>query len=221
VVAGSTGVGKTVMGLQFLAEGLKRGERGLLISYEQTPNELRRVAFGLGLPHEQFAPGAAVDIFHRRPARQPLGLLAAETVALIRARRPQRLVIDAISTLAKSALTENGHRHDLMAMLAHVRALGVTALVLDETPGIVSDLEVTGGVMISSLVDNIILLRYVELASEVRRAMLVLKARYVDHDKEIREFTIGPGGVALQDKFQVTTGLLRGEPKRGAIEDFF
>ena len=221
IVAGSTGVGKTVLGLQFLAEGLRQGEPGLLVCFEQTPTEIRRVAAGLGLPHEQMGPGAPIDVHHRRPGRRPLGLLVAEAVEKVRAARPGRLVIDAISTLAKSALSGNSYRSDLAAMLANIRAMEVTTLVLDETPGIVSELEVTGGVMISSLVDNILVMRYVELESEMRRAVSVLKARYVDHDKEIREYVIGPGGLALREKFQVTTGLFRGAPQRGTVEDFF
>ena len=79
----------------------------------------------------------------------------------------------------------------------------------------------TGGVMVSSLVDNVIILRYLELGSEMRRAVSILKARYVSHDKEIKEYVIGPSGIELMSKFDVATGLLKGSPVRRDVEDFF
>ncbi|HUS81332.1 MAG TPA: ATPase domain-containing protein, partial [Armatimonadota bacterium] len=156
-----------------------------------------------------------------RPGRRPLGFLTSRAMAVIEELQPQRLVVDAVSTLAKSPIEEGRNRGELATMLSCIRTTPATTLVMDETPGIVSEFEVTGGVMISSLVDNIIVLRYVELSSEMRRAASVLKARYVDHDKEIREYVIGQGGLALQDKFQVETGLFKGMPRQSSVEDFF
>jgi len=221
IVAGSTGVGKTVLGLQFILEGAARGERGLLISFEQTPSELARMARSLGLPDQHITENDLLRIVYRTPHPGRLGWLAAEIAALVREFGPHRIVLDALSTLAKTPGARTRVVADVTALVSALHNSGATTLVCDETPGLVGEFEVTGGVKVSSIADTIIILRYVELASEMRRAVSVLKARYCDHDKEIREYVIGPGGIALRDKFRVATGLLRGTPLQRDLEDFF
>jgi hypothetical protein len=58
----------------------------------------------------------------------------------------------------------------------------------------------------------IILLRYVEVFGEVRRGIAILKMRGSDHEKTIREITIGPDGTRLGAPFRTTTGILAGTP---------
>jgi circadian clock protein KaiC len=135
--------------------------------------------------------------------------------------RPERLVLDAISTLDKRPGDRSQARSDLTALLAMLRASGATCLACDETPGIIGGFQVTGGVAVSSMADNILVMRYVELASTMRRALSVLKARCVDHDKEIREYIIGQGGIELKDKFRIATGLLTGSPVRADVDSYF
>jgi KaiC/GvpD/RAD55 family RecA-like ATPase len=65
---------------------------------------------------------------------------------------------------------------------------------------------------ISSICDSIILLRYVEVYGEMRRALTVLKMRGSAHDKEIREFNIDAGGMHLGRPFRHVTGILAGTP---------
>lgn len=221
IVAGSTGVGKTVLGLQFLLGATACRERGLYISFEQSPSELARMARSLGLPHECLTGGGDLEVVHRRPQSGRMGQLAAEIAAIVRERRPDRVVVDAISTLARTAGEPARVVTDIGALVSALHRSGATTLICDETPGLVGEFEVTGGVKVSSIADAIIILRYVELGSEMRRAVSILKARYSDHDKEIREYVIGQGGLELHDKFQVSTGLLKGAPVQRALEDFF
>lgn len=219
IVAGSTGVGKTVLGLQFLFAGVEAGETGLMVSFEQSPADLARAARSLGWPAEHLAPGGAIQVYHAAGTATPLVVIASELALLVAEQRPTRIVLDAISTVAKRP---GIYDHDeLPNLIGVLRGSGATLVICDETPGIVGEFEVTGGVLISSLVDNIIMMRYVELSSTMRRAVSVLKARCVDHDKEIREYVIGPGGVALHEKFEVGTGLLRGTPSRSEVDGFF
>jgi circadian clock protein KaiC len=52
----------------------------------------------------------------------------------------------------------------------------------------------SGLIQVSTITDAIILLRYVEVQSEIRRCLTVLKMRGSGHDKTIREDTIGDTG---------------------------
>lgn len=221
IVAGSTGVGKTILGLQFLMAGAAAGERGLFISFEQTGSELARLSRGLKMPESQLGPDGLITVSCHRPGRGAMGLLVSGIVRMIQELKPQRIVVDALSTLAKAPMEPTRARADLTGFVSALCACPATSIVCDETPGIVGEFEVTGGVMVSSLVDNVIILRYVELGSEMRRAVSILKARYVSHDKEIKEYVIGPSGIELMSKFDVATGLLKGSPVRRDVEDFF
>ncbi|NPV45612.1 MAG: AAA family ATPase [Armatimonadetes bacterium] len=221
IVAGSTGVGKTVLGLQFLHAGARQGQRGLLISLEQTADDLRRATASLGLPLEHLQPGGAISVFQGGSMQEPVGMTIARIARAVKEVRPQRLVLDAISTLDRRPGDRLQVRADLVALLDMLRASGATCLVCDETPGIIGGFAVTGGALVSAMADNIVAMRYVELASAMRRALSVLKARCVDHDKEIREYVIGQGGVELKDKFRVATGLLTGAPVRADVDGYF
>lgn len=221
IVAGSTGVGKTVFGLQFLMEGAARGEQCLLVSFEQTVEELRRMAASLGMPVDGIGDGRPVTVYHDGDRGRPLGFGIVAVEQLLRSLRPQRVVVDSISALAKTPGQAQPVAADIAALVSLLCAGAATVVICDETPGLVGDFEITGGVQVSSLADNIIIMRYVELGSEMHRAVSVLKARYVDHDKEIREYAIGPGGIELRSKFDIATGLLRGSPVRRVVDDFF
>ncbi len=221
IVAGSTGVGKTVLGLQFVFAGLARGEGALFISVEQTRLELARMAASLGLAERGIFDNDLLTIMHERPRPGQIGALTARVAEALRTTAPQRVVVDAVSTLAKTPGEPARVLADIAALIAVLHTADATTMICDETPGIIGEFEVTGGVRVSSMADNIIILRYVELSSEMRRAVSVLKARNCDHDKEIREYVIGAGGIELRDKFEVATGLLRGAPVQRAIEDFF
>lgn len=221
IVAGSTGVGKTVFGLQFLMEGAARGDRCLFISFEQTADELLKMASSLDMPAGSMGDAGSIVVHHDGDRGRPLGFSIVAVEQLLRSLRPQRVVVDSISALAKTPGQAQPVAADIAALLSLLCAGPATVVICDETPGLVGDFEITGGVQVSSLADNIIIMRYVELGSEMHRAVSVLKARYVDHDKEIREYAIGSGGIQLRSKFDIATGLLRGSPVRRVVDDFF
>ena len=76
----------------------------------------------------------------------------------------------------------------------------------------------------SFVVDNVLMLRYMEIGSEMRRALNILKMRGSNHDKEIREYTIDKGGITVRSKFEGVEGLLTGYLTRRMtkrVERFF
>jgi len=72
---------------------------------------------------------------------------------------------------------------------------------------------------ISTLTDSIILLRYVEMFGEMKRGLTVLKMRGSAHDKAIREFTIGQGGMQMGRPFKNVTGIIAGAPMHVSPSD--
>ena len=102
----------------------------------------------------------------------------------------------------------------LHALTKYLERVGVTVLIVNQMEKIIArDLSVTD-YGVSYLADNILLLRYVEMGSEIRRTMGVLKKRMGDFEKTLREFTISDQGLQLGEPLAGMQGLLTGLPRK-------
>lgn len=200
LVAGSSGSAKTVFGAQFLAAGImKRDEPGVFVTFEETPEDLRRNFGGLGwdIPSwEAQGRWAFVDV-SPDPGEQPvfsggydLGGLMARVQHAVKKVGAKRLVLDAIGAFFGQFPDQHTVRSELFRMTRALRSLGVTSLITAERGeeyGSVSRYGVEEFVS-----DNVIILRNV-LDEEVRRRTLeILKFRGTDHLKGEWPFTIVP-----------------------------
>ena len=76
----------------------------------------------------------------------------------------------------------------------------------------------------SQVVDGIIMMRYVEIGSEMKKAMNILKLRGAKHKQEIMEYDISDKGIVVEAKFEGMEGLLTGSPRKSItdrVEKFF
>ena len=103
----------------------------------------------------------------------------------IAARGRARLVVDSLSALERVG-SEVAYREFVIGITSYVRTLGLASVMTASSSQLVGGTSVTES-HISGLIDAIVLLRHVETASSLRRGILVLKARGIDHEHEIRE----------------------------------
>lgn len=212
LIAGSTGTGKTTLGLQFLCDGVARGENGMLVSFEESPEKITRLAAGYGFDLKEMVKKRKLKLVHSRPA----GLLADrflyELDRDLREFKPRRVVLDSLTDLG-FAVRDPGRLQDATWQLANMlESAGATALLTNEIPDVMGQFTISD-VHLSILVDGIVLLRYVEIESEMQRAISVLKMRGVDHDKNIRRFTVTDRGVEIGPLFEGHEGIMGGTPQ--------
>ncbi len=212
LVAGSTGTGKTTLGLQFLCEGAAKGEKGLLVSFEENPEKITRLASGYGFDLDKFISEGLLRIMHQTPA----GLLADQFLYdldnLLNDFHPSRVVLDSLTDL-NFAVRDPARLQDATWTLANlIESYGATALLTNEIPDVMGSFAISD-VHLSILVDGIILLRYVEIESEIQRAISILKMRGVDHDKNIRRFTVTDCGLDIGPLFEGHEGIMGGTPQ--------
>jgi circadian clock protein KaiC len=195
LLAGPTGSGKTTMGIQFVVEGLRRGERCLLVNFQENPTQL---AYQM----EKIAGELDAD------ARDRLELLYYSTVELsidrivvsifeaLRRTAIKRVVIDALGDLAIAA-NDATRMHDyLYAMVQHFAVMGVSSLLTLETdPPIMASDENHG--RLSHMSDNIIFLDIRAKEGLVGRSLRIAKARGVQHDLQLRELEITGKGLRI------------------------
>jgi circadian clock protein KaiC len=193
LLGGPTGGGKTTIGLQFILDGIRRGEPGLYVHLEENPTQLSYLIQGFGAD-----PGSPdLHMLYHSPVELQIDSLVDEMFRLIRTRGVKRLVLDAVGDLV-TATRDAQRLHDyLYALSQHFASTGVTAIFTFETarPGI------TGGYNIdapfSHLSDNILLLELKIEEEETRRKLRVLKTRGSAHDPRVREVEISADGVRV------------------------
>ena len=120
------------------------------------------------------------------------------------------MVIDSIAELEHGA---NGDRFSdyLWSLVGAVRKGGATVILTSETSAFFGPaFELAHG--LSFIADNIVLLRYTELESEIRRALVVVKMRDSDHTKSLVEFEITNRGTLVRGKFVGVSGVMSGTP---------
>ena len=134
----------------------------------------------------------------------------------------KRIGIDSVSSYYPAFHTPTHYRDHLVVLLGLLKDNGITSIITSEMPELFGAFKITNSGT-SFIVDNIIIMRYVEIASEMHKAISVLKMRGSQHEKGIRRFKITGKGIVVMDKFKDFQGLLSGSPSAVAqkIEEFF
>ena len=197
VVLGFTGSGKTTLGLQFLDAGARAGEPGLYFGFYESPSRLFLGARQVGLDLEKHEKAGLFTNLWQPPYECGLDSLADRLLAHIAERGIKRLVVDGLDGIRQAATVPGRTIRFFTALSNELRRLGVTTLVNDETRkmnGPEVELRVEG---VSALADNIVLLEYVTVGTDLRRLVSIIKARGTAHTAQLREFRLGQGGLAV------------------------
>jgi circadian clock protein KaiC len=215
---GPSGIGKTTMGLHFVC-GSSAAEPGLLFGFYETPPRLMHKAGRLGLALEGLVSCRHVEVLW-----QPLGenlqdALAHRLLDAISRRGVRRLFLDGLGGFIEASIEPGRFTRFFSVLVNELRARGVTTLYTMETrdimgPGI--QMPVLG---MSSIVENLIALRYVEDRSRSSRLLSILKVRDSGFDPTLREFVITEGsGISLASAFEGVGELLTGSARGHAGE---
>jgi circadian clock protein KaiC len=86
---------------------------------------------------------------------------------------------------------------------------GITIMFTNQTEGFQEEHEISG-VGISSMIDVVIFLRYIEVGGEINRMLLVMKARGQKHSNQYFEFLITDQGIDIADVYVGEGGVLTG-----------
>src|SRR5579884_2369172 len=201
LLQGSPGTGKTTIGLQFLAEGVRRGEPGMYITLSESEAELRQVAgsheisvegihihdFGAENPLD---PDKGYTIFH--PSEVELGDITKSLYAEFDRVNPSRLVIDSLSDLRLLADSPFRYRRQILDLKRFFTGKGATILLLDEQPSIADKTQ------IESMVHGVITLEHNAPGyGGARRRLRISKLRGVGFVGGYHDMTIVRGGCVI------------------------
>lgn len=210
LLAGSTGVGKTLLALQFLAEGAARGEKGVFYAFTEPPRSLIRRADGIGLRMSTHVQSGLVRIEYPPPVEADGDELAQDIIAKAKEFGARRLVVDDLLELEEAVSPPGRLRAFFTALMVRLRSLGATSIFTKQISKLVGvELDFTD-TPIASVAENLLFLRHVELAGKLHRVLSILNLRDSAFDADLREFVITDEGIRVLGPMQGAHGLLTG-----------
>lgn len=214
LVRGAPGAGKTSLALQFLLEGAQRNEPGLFITFEEFPHSLYRDAVSLGFDLQALEIEHKLQIIFTSPNVLLRSLQDSDSplYQTIVNANVSRAVIDSMTHFMRLTDSADELRKTCASIINSLRREKITSLLLGEEPR--TEMRATDPGGLAYLSDGLILLRYVEVESEIHRAIVVLKLRGSDHAREIRRYTIQKGGLVVGDEFHHRSAILSGIARR-------
>ncbi|OGR11927.1 MAG: protein kinase [Deltaproteobacteria bacterium RIFOXYB12_FULL_58_9] len=209
LVAGPSGSGKTIVANAFLEEGVRRGEPGVLVAFEQTPSQSRTRTM------DKLVRAGKVGLINTRALDLSMDEVVQHLTRLIVRMKATRVVIDSLSgfELALAPTFREDFRESLFRMISVLSGLGVTVLMTSELEDRYVDLRFSpyGSAF---LTDAILVQRYVEIDSCLKRVMSVVKVRGSAHSKELRQYEITDEGMVIGGRVVDHEGILGGRPTR-------
>ncbi|OHB57152.1 MAG: protein kinase [Planctomycetes bacterium GWF2_42_9] len=213
LISGPSGTGKSVLATQFIGEGLKRGEPGIIVVFEERPKEYIRRADNFGIDLKKPQSEGKLEILYLRPLDLSVDETVHEILLAVERIGAKRVIIDSLSgfEIALAPSFRADFRESLYRMIGALARSGITILStmeLEETLTTVSFRSYA----VSFLTDDIIHLRYISIDGQLRRIMVVVKMRGGDHSKDIREYEIKSKGVVIGERLKGYRGLISGIP---------
>ena len=209
LVGGNTGTGKSTLGMQFIKAGLDKGETCVYLALEEPVDQIIKTAdqHGWNFVEAQesgkliFITADLIDVYPDK--------LLYEIVRVTGTHDVKRVVFDSVSTMENAAFDRGRIREFLMQLVAFFKSEGITCCMTyltTELFGGGADQLMSGTAStelgLSSIVDGIVLLRYVERDGTIRKLLSILKLRGSDHEKRIMEYEIGQDGVLIGEAFK-------------------
>jgi circadian clock protein KaiC len=213
LVAGPSGSGKSLLAESFLAEGARGGEKGVIVAFEQSLNRERSRAL------VDLIDTGGIKLLDSKAPDLSIDEIVCQLVDEIRRHRASRVVIDSLSgfELALAPTFRDDFRESLLRLVMALSSVGVTVLMTSELEDRYTDLRFSP-YGTAFLTDAIIVQRYIEVESRLRRVTAVVKVRASAHSDELREYTIDATGLHIGQTLPDREGLLGGRPShRGSV----
>ena len=198
LVAGPTGSGKTTMGIQFILEGLRRGEGCLLVNFQENPTQLAHQLEEIGGKLDDDARGR-LELLYYSAVELPIDRIVVSIFQALSRRPIRRVVIDALGDLAVAAGDPTRLHGYIYALVQHFAVMGVSSILTLETdPPLMSRDEHQG--RLSHMTDSIVILDIRSSEGVVGRTLRIAKARGTAHDLQTRQMRIDSRGLSVGER---------------------
>ncbi|MCC2667840.1 MAG: Circadian clock protein KaiC [Armatimonadetes bacterium] len=215
LVAGPAGSGKTALCTQFIAEGVKQNEPGVIAVFEEHPTEYISRAETLGVEMKEMIRKGLLQVLYLRPLDLSVDETLQALLDSVEQLGAKRVVIDSLHgfELALAPPYREDFRESLYRLLGALTGRGISVLSTVEVTDSFHELRFSPH-QISFLTDDIILQRFVELEGQLRKVIMVVKTRRGGHSPDLRLYEVTPNGIMVGQTLHDYQGILTGAPRR-------
>lgn len=193
LATGSTGTGKTIFCSQFINEGLKKGEKCMFITFEESPEEIKKAAKDFGFDFDKYEKKGQLTIKYKQPfagGEEELFNFRQE----IETTKATRIALDSTSVMSLYFQDNFELRKNLFQMVETIKQTGATALLTTEMPEDKSSLTRFG--IEEFVVDGVIGLNFEIFGANAGRSLYIRKMRRTSHDEEVHPIEIKKNGIS-------------------------
>jgi len=187
--------------------------------FEETPIKYLEQAQGYGIDLQQMSDDRMVKQVYLRPLDLSVDETLHEIQVAVKAIGAKRVVIDSLTGLeiALAPSFEQDFRESLYRLIGALTGDGITILMTVENTDDYTELRFSPHA-VSFMTNDIILQRYVEIDSQLKRVMTVIKTRSRKHSGDIRSYEITAAGVVVGERFHDYEGIIGGlpQPRKGS-----
>jgi circadian clock protein KaiC len=209
---GAPGTGKTLLGLSFLVEGARQGQYGIYFGFYEPPPRLIEKAEEVGIPLKRYVKDGGIELVWQPPLEHFMDALAEQLLEKLRTeegKARRRLFIDGAEGFRAAAVYPDRIPRFLSALTNQLRMQDVTTVMADELELFQPQLDLPTPEL-ANVVETVVLLRYLELRSQIHRLLSVMKMRESRYDTAVREFRITDQGIDVAGSFESAEALLSG-----------
>ena len=190
LVSGNTGAGKTIFCLQYLYEGLKKGESCVYISFEESAKDIKEDAKVLGMDFESYEKKGKFKIVEKN-------VFESSNIDIfeIDKLKASRVVIDPFSLLAMTIENQPLVRQKLYETIKLLKERGITIVLTSES---IEDGQKFSRYGVEEFVaDGVILLKFTPIGAQAGRHMFIRKMRRTKHSEDMHPLQIAKGGIKI------------------------
>lgn len=210
LLIGPTGVGKSTLAMQFAYAAARRGDRAIVYAFDEVLRTAIERAEELGLPVREEIARGTMAMSQVDPAELSPGEFIWQIRCDVEERDTRVLVIDSLNGFINAMTGERDLLLQLHELLAFLNQKGVITFLILTQHGLVGNMQAE--IDVSYLADTVVLLRYFETEGEIRQVISVLKQRVGRHERTLREFKLGEGGIEVGEPLKGFRGILTGVP---------
>jgi circadian clock protein KaiC len=212
LVAGPSGSGKSILAASFLQEGTRNGETGVIAVFEQRANRSHNAVLS------ELINSGRIGLVDSRAADLSIDEIVLLLLREVHRLKASRVVIDSLSAfeLALAPTFREDFRESMLRLVSALAQEGLSVLLTSELEDRYTDLRFSP-LGTAFLTDAIVVQRYIEVDSRLRRVMAVVKVRNSWHSDELRAYSIDQDGIHIGDMLPEQEGLLGGRPTRKSV----
>ena len=211
LISGAAGTGKSSMAAQLVASAANRGQKAAMFCFDEGLNTLLSRTSAMGINLKKHLKNGNITIKQVDPAELSPGEFVQGIRKCVEEDNVSVVVIDSLNGYLNAMPAEGFLVIQLHELLTYLGQQNVATILISAHSGLIGS-NMTSPIDASYLADSVVLMRYYETNGEVRQAISVMKKRGGQHERTIRDFKLGKGGIKLGPPLREFRGILTGVP---------